>query len=1040
MLSLSLLGSPRILLDGQPLDSLRRKNRALLFYLAAHREPLTRDHLLTFLWPDTERSAAQRTLRTMVYDLRKQLGEAFVTDGELLGLNAESDVRKFEAGLVSSDPSPSSLTATLELYRGDFLSGFTLTEPPEFDDWVATERERFRSLYIRGLTTLAQRHESARNYAVALEAVSRALAFDPLQEKLQRLALRLHYFSGDRPAAIRRYESLRKLLNEELGVPPSPETRALYGAIITDKLQTPNFKLQIKTDRTAAASADSGLKRFGVGSLGLGVTILPFTGRAAELQTLHSFAASGKFILIEGEPGIGKTRLAAEFIETQQAVKLRGAAHELEQNLPYQSIIDALRSLLTAPEWPALRLALDDLPPFYLAEVARLIPELQTQLPDLPLAASTADESRLWEAVNQFLQCLARQRRLVVFLDDLHWADASSLGLVGYLARRAASPALLLLGTTRPAEARSRLAMLLQALTHEDRLARLAVSSLTEAETRAIAEQLSPTHHDSLSAWLNRTGEGNPFFITELVRFAYNNKLLQKNGVLDLDALAAPYILPPTIQNLILSRLTRLSEDARRVLDVAAVVGREFDFELVTHVAALPEATTLDALDALRTAGLIQPTGGDKFVFDHSLTMEVARQDMGETRRRSLHRRVAESLEAIHHADLDSVAGLIAQHFVNANLNERAASYAFRAGKFAAGLAAWAEAISFCQQALKAESTAPERAAILIAMGSAQFHKGNFAPASETFRAAINQARARDDLSNLEAAYIALNQSLLPQSCYAEAITLGRELRLSGPPELAACAEFLWGSGLGVESAHPAEAERHLREAERLLGQQTEYKCRVTTAQIKYQLGGVMGQQGRIREAVALYRQALDLARQNESALDLLRSIMVYNNLAYHLHLLGDPSAGDYARAGIQVAREKGSLSHLPYLLSTSGEIALAQNDLEAAEKFFAEGLALAEQIPIPERIAGLTANLGLVARQRGEAELATERLQSAVTLADRLGSHHLSVRFRLWLAPLLPPARARDVLREARALAESGNFQRLLDDIAGLEAQLPPA
>jgi len=273
MLSLSLLGSPQILLDGQPLDSLRRKNRALLFYLAAHREPLTRAHLLTFLWPDTERSAAQRTLRTMVYDLRKQLGEAFVTDGELLGLNAESDVRKFEAGLASSDPS--SLTATLELYRGDFLSGFTLAEPPEFDDWVMAERERFRSLYIRGLTTLAQRHESARNYSVALEAVSRALAFDPLQEELQRLALRLHYFSGDRPAAIRRYESLRKLLDEELGVPPSPETRALYDAVITDTLALParpSAPIQITASPKAAATP-----------------LLPFTERAAELQTLsHS--------------------------------------------------------------------------------------------------------------------------------------------------------------------------------------------------------------------------------------------------------------------------------------------------------------------------------------------------------------------------------------------------------------------------------------------------------------------------------------------------------------------------------------------------------------------------------------------------------------------------------------------------------------------------------------------------------------------------------------------------------------------------------
>jgi hypothetical protein len=140
------------------------------------------------------------------------------------------------------------------------------------------------------------------------------------------------------------------------------------------------------------------------------------------------------------------------------------------------------------------------------------------------------------------------------------------------------------------------------------------------------------------------------------------------------------------------------------------------------------------------------------------------------------------------------------------------------------------------------------------------------------------------------------------------------------------------------------------------------------------------------------------------------------------------------------VARKKGSLSHLPYLLSTSGEIALAQNDLDAAEQFFTEGLKIAEQIPIPERIAGLTANLGLVARQRGDTELAKDRLRSALAHADTLGTQYLAVRIRLWLAPLLPAAQTRDLLREARALAEQGNFQRLLEDIAGLEAQFPSA
>jgi predicted ATPase len=664
-------------------------------------------------------------------------------------------------------------------------------------------------------------------------------------------------------------------------------------------------------------------------------------------------------------------------------------------------------------------------------------------MPDVPVVSPMADESRVWESVNQFLNSLSRRRRIVLFLDDLHWADASTIGLLGYLVRRAASSSILVLGTTRPMDSRSTGSLLMKALLHEDRLVQVSLSSFSAADTIAVAEQLSPAHHGPLSDWLLRNAEGNPYFLTELVRYVYSSGLLHEDGTLDVEALMSAHILPPTIQNLILSRLIRLSEEARRVLDVAAVVGREFDFELVHRVTspsegAPLESRVLDALDELQAAVLIQARGGERFTFDHSLTMEVALQDMGETRSRLLHRRVAETLELVHRKRIDPVAGLIARHFAYGNASERAVPYSFRAGRYAAGLAAWAEAIAFYEQALDAESDDAQRTAIFIALGDARFHKGDFAQASDAFRTAIDLARVRADLPGLELAYLALNQSLLPQARFAEAIALGRELALSGPSELAVCAHFIWGAGLGVESAHPTDAEYHLREAKRLLERQGDYTGGVTLAHITYQLGGVMGQQGKSSEAVVLYREALDLMRENPSALDLLRQIMLFNNLAYHLHLLGDPAAADYARAGIKVAQEKGSLTHLSYLLSTSGEIALAQNDLDAAEKSFAEGLAIAEQVTIPERIAGLTANLGLVAQRRGLTELAQQHLSDALARADQLGVRHLAVRIRLWLAPLLPPLEARNRLREARTIAEESGFSRLLDEIVQLEQELP--
>ena len=370
----------------------------------------------------------------------------------------------------------------------------------------------------------------------------------------------------------------------------------------------------------------------------------------------------------------------------------------------------------------------------------------------------------------------------------------------------------------------------------------------------------------------------------------------------------------------------------------------------------------------------------------------------------------------------------------------RAADYAFRAGRFAAGLAAWVEAIASFEQALQLEPDSAKRGAIFLAMGAARFHKGDFVPASADYRTAVDLAAANHDWPLLESAHVALNQSFLPQARFAEAIALAKALRESGPPELALCAEFCWGTGLGVESAHPVEAEFHLKEAERLLQERGQQSSKVTLPQIRYQLAGVVGQQGRSGEAIQLYREVLEMLNQGLATLDILRNIMLYNNLAYHLYLIGDSRAGEYAREGIRVAREKGSLSHLPYLYSTSGEIALGENDLDGAEKFFSEGLALAEEIPVPERIAGMTANLGLVAKARGDSKLACEYLQKALSLAEHLGSHHLEVRTRIWLAPLLSPRERISCLKAARTIAEQDGLQSLLEEIAGLERNLDPA
>ncbi|HZG68865.1 MAG TPA: BTAD domain-containing putative transcriptional regulator, partial [Herpetosiphonaceae bacterium] len=241
MLSIVLFGSPHLALDQRPLPLLRRKNRALVYYLAAQPEPVRRERLLLLLWPDLDRPAAQHSLRTLLHGLRQTLGSTLLVTDETLALapDTEVDVRRLAAGLAQPPGEPHSLEAALALYRGEFLADFSLPDSPAFDDWVVAERERYRQLAIHGLTMLAQLQAARRVWPAALAAITRAVDLDPLREDVQAIAMQLQYFAGDRTGAIRRYEQLRKLLDDELGLPPMAETRAVYDAIITERLPPP---------------------------------------------------------------------------------------------------------------------------------------------------------------------------------------------------------------------------------------------------------------------------------------------------------------------------------------------------------------------------------------------------------------------------------------------------------------------------------------------------------------------------------------------------------------------------------------------------------------------------------------------------------------------------------------------------------------------------------------------------------------------------------------------------------------------------------
>ena len=645
-LNILLLGPPRLELNGRPLDGLRRKNRALIYYLAAQNKPRTRDHLLNLFWPDHDRAAAQQILRTMLHDLRQSLDHALVIDDDTLSFasRTEIDVRRFETGLAAHGGDPATLPATLDLYRGGFLDGFALTDTPSFDDWVFAERERLQQLAIHGWIAArrALRIAARLGRRTGCPGPRPGLRSTSGRHPTRGITARLFERRSDRrdPAD----QSLCKLLDSEMGVPPMPETRVLYDSIITDTLASEPAPLPAANIQTAPRSSTSLAHE------------LFFVGRANELRTMSEAGSTGKLILVQGEPGIGKTRLVREFIAAQPpALVLIGNADELEVGLPYQPMVEALRVLVTVPERSLLRAQLD-LEPVWRSELSRLVPELLTEAS----TSTTSDESRMWQALYRLLASLAQRRRVVLFLDDLHWADASTLAWLGFL-RQATPPGLLLVAANATDRAATHLATLVQTLHREQRLLNIEIKALDADDLRVLAERLEPARR-GFSGELARAAHGRQSVLHDGIgalkrrrRTAGRGGGCDAQGHGDAGGGARNSRVHPAAHR---RRLARLSDGARRVLDAAAVIGREFDANMVKSVSGLTEDAVLDVFDELHSAQLVRSCEGERFAFDHSLTMQVVLQKMTELRRLALHRRVAQSLEEIHRDHLDPMAGL----------------------------------------------------------------------------------------------------------------------------------------------------------------------------------------------------------------------------------------------------------------------------------------------------------------------------------------------------------------------------------------------
>src|SRR5882672_6616747 len=481
--------------------------------------------------------------------------------------------------------------------------------------------------------------------------------------------MRCHARRGERGTALHVYQQCAALLKKELGIQPSAVTRVTYREILDLDAEAPVIPASPR------------------------MAVYPLVGRHDEWHALLNAwraAAAGRprLFLIRGEAGIGKTRLAEELVDwcglnSISAVTARCYAGE--GRLAYAPIAAWLKS-------DALQSKLLNLDPSWLTDVARLRPELAAARPEVP-APDRQVES--WHRL-RFFESLAQAFRsaapLVLLVDDLQWADADTLEWLQYFLRSASHMRCLVVGTGRAEEEQDNppLGRLLGYLQHDDLLTTIALGPLDRAATAQLAGEVAehPLDEAALAFTLRET-EGHPLFIVERGRMELARL---PGGPVD-EAL-------PRVQSVVAARLALLSEEARAAAEVAAAVGRDFQFDILAQASDLEEDALVRALDELWRRHIVRVQTDERWDFSHDRIREVAYSGIGPARRRLIHRRIAQGMELLFATRLDDVSASIAVHLDRGGQPARAVPFLERAASVATRVSATEEAIRCLTYAL----------------------------------------------------------------------------------------------------------------------------------------------------------------------------------------------------------------------------------------------------------------------------------------------------------------------------------------------------
>jgi DNA-binding SARP family transcriptional activator/predicted ATPase len=1024
---ISLFGNLRISFAGRPVTAVNTNRlQSLIAYLILHGDtPQPREQLAFMLWPASSESQARTNLRQLLHHLKRALPaecNLLVTDHFTVGWRQDAlctiDTVVFQVAIAEAATArkekdrareTQSLTTAAQLYEDDLL-------PALYDDWLTPLREDYRRRLSEVLHRLATIFEEQKEYAAAIPYAERLVALDSLSESHHQLLIRLHAANHDRASALRAYHQCMRVLRREMGVEPGPATLELFERILKAEPGA-SHELPSGSPESSASKPVSQLQK-----------VRALVGRTMEWHRLASAWQSAveegpRVAVISGEPGIGKTRLADELYQScirQGYAAARSRCYAGQGQVAYAPVAEWLRSDAVRAGWTNLR-------PLQLAELARLIPEIREQFPELDKAGQPSPLAESWQRLHFYESLSAAfgksRKPILLYLDDMQWCDPDSFEWLSAFVTSPAAAGVLVVGTVRAEETGREhpFTRFLAGLRQSGMVLEIPLEPLDVQETAELArlESAKPLESGNLGE-IFRATRGNPLFVVESLRAG-----LQSTRV----------------HAVIAARLAQLTATSYELAGIASVVGRPFSFELLEKATDWDEGSISQALDELWRRRIIESRGASEYDFTHDRLREVACAELSLVRQRYLHRRVARALAEVYEADIESWNGQIASHFEQAGMAEEAIEHYGRAAAYARQRYADAEAADLLRRALalcrgfsESDRRLKQELDLLVTLGPALVTTEGYSAAEvgQTYERALDLSRRLDNrnifviLSGVWVFHIVRGDLEQARQYSLEFLRVAeRELT----PGLTQAGNFLLGSSLFHLGQLEASLDRmtaamraHSGPAESVLalfaGPDIDVFCLAYLAHLAWHREDGSHADGHAAEAIAAARRAphpfsqaiaLDYAAmlhvfrgESRAALERGREAVKLcsrHSFAYYLAMArvltgwagaaeGEVGAGlAQLREGLEGMRRLGAEIRLPYYLMLLAETLGRAGQVGEALASLSTGFAFASKNGEEWVVAELHRVQGELLTAEGKPEAACASYQRGLEAARRSGS-----------------------------------------------------